>query len=225
MTKAALAILAALVVGSVAMAQRGPGVGRFPAGTVSTGGGSAEIGPDAGLNALTVNLLTVNTDAGIGRNLHVVGDAGIAGNLGVIGGFSASDDAGVGRNLVVHNLSILDGGFAMNGAIGYWGQTNGGVDIHTLGSSLVVVAGSSTIATFNGTSGNTDVTFGVKFGGALSLGTCAAGVEGTVKMDSTSGVSTGAVTRWCGCASNGSATYTWNNLTTGTVGTATTCSP
>lgn len=57
-----------------------------------------------------------------------------------------------------------------------------------------------------------------------TLPTCASGIEGQVASDAASGVSTGAATRLCYCQSNGSASYAWRNIITGTVGTSTTCS-
>lgn len=57
----------------------------------------------------------------------------------------------------------------------------------------------------------------------ITLGTCAAGVEGTLRGDTASGVSTGHATRLCWCASDGAGVYAWVNAITGTGGTATTC--
>ncbi len=57
----------------------------------------------------------------------------------------------------------------------------------------------------------------------ITLRTCAAGIEGMISMDVAGGASTGSATKVCLCRSNGSATYTWINLVTGTNGTTTTC--
>jgi hypothetical protein len=56
-----------------------------------------------------------------------------------------------------------------------------------------------------------------------ALPTCNAAAEGTLATDSLSGLATGAATRFCGCQSNGSSTYAWKNIITGTNGTTTTC--
>jgi hypothetical protein len=60
---------------------------------------------------------------------------------------------------------------------------------------------------------------------AAALGTCTAALENTIKRDYASGGSTGDTTRLCLCVSDGAGTpaYAWQNLTTGTVGTSTTC--
>ena len=57
----------------------------------------------------------------------------------------------------------------------------------------------------------------------ITLGTCSAGVEGSLRGDGASGVSTGHATRLCWCASDGAGTYAWRNAITGNGGTATTC--
>lgn len=58
------------------------------------------------------------------------------------------------------------------------------------------------------------------------LPVCNADLEWTVKADVTTGTGTGRRTKLCLCTSDGAflmPTYTWQNLATGTVGTATTC--
>lgn len=54
---------------------------------------------------------------------------------------------------------------------------------------------------------------------------CGPETEWVVKADVTTGASTGRRTKLCLCTSNGAAmaTYAWQNLTTGTVGSATAC--
>ncbi len=56
-----------------------------------------------------------------------------------------------------------------------------------------------------------------------SLATCSSTLEGTLQSDILSGAATGKITKLCYCSSNGSSTYTWRNLMTGTNGTSTTC--
>lgn len=56
-----------------------------------------------------------------------------------------------------------------------------------------------------------------------SLATCAAALEGTLAVDTLSGVATTKVTKLCLCVSSGASVYTWRNVLTNTNGTATTC--
>lgn len=55
------------------------------------------------------------------------------------------------------------------------------------------------------------------------LDTCSVTIEGTQELDSLSGAATGKQTKLCLCVSNGSSSYAWRNLVTGTLGTTTTC--
>ncbi len=75
---------------------------------------SSSFGPDGGLNALTVNVLTVNQDAGVLGSLWVSGDAGVRGQLLVMAdaGFRSyamfNGDAGVTiSNSGVANKTVL----------------------------------------------------------------------------------------------------------------------
>lgn len=56
-----------------------------------------------------------------------------------------------------------------------------------------------------------------------ALVTCTAALEWTEANDALSGVATGKRSKKCLCTSNGSSTYAWQNTTTGTIGTSTTC--
>lgn len=61
-----------------------------------------------------------------------------------------------------------------------------------------------------------------------ALSTCDAAAEGELRrLAGTGGTNTGARTRLCLCASDGGASpaYAWQNVVTGTIGNATTCSP
>lgn len=59
----------------------------------------------------------------------------------------------------------------------------------------------------------------------VTLPTCNGGAEGRIARDVASGGSSGSRTRLCFCTNNGSGTYNWQNLATGTVGTTTACLP
>lgn len=56
-----------------------------------------------------------------------------------------------------------------------------------------------------------------------AMPTCASGIEGALQQDVAAGVATGKATKMCLCRSNGSSSYAWQNLATGTLGTTTTC--
>jgi hypothetical protein len=60
-----------------------------------------------------------------------------------------------------------------------------------------------------------------------ALHTCNAGSEGDILRDNAAGATSGARTRICICTSDGAATpsHVWQNLVTGTTGSATTCAP
>jgi len=101
--------------------------------------------------------------------------------------------------------------------------TYNGSQIAFVGAALNAGSGISMSATIS--------TTGTMQAGALThlagaLPTCAAGIEGQVIWDSTSGVNTGHRTRLCLCRSSGSNAYTWQNLAGASltdVGTSTTC--
>lgn len=56
-----------------------------------------------------------------------------------------------------------------------------------------------------------------------SLATCVLALEGTIQADVLAGAATGKRTKMCACTNNGSGTFAWQNLATGTLGTTTTC--
>jgi hypothetical protein len=60
---------------------------------------------------------------------------------------------------------------------------------------------------------------------AAALGTCNAAKVNVLKIDYSSGGTTGSPTRLCACVSDGAGTpgYTWRNVFTGSAGTSTTC--
>jgi hypothetical protein len=59
--------------------------------------------------------------------------------------------------------------------------------------------------------------------GNPTLATCAVGIEGQISRDVASGIATGKRTKLCLCTSDGSSTYKWQNIATGTLGTTTAC--
>lgn len=61
--------------------------------------------------------------------------------------------------------------------------------------------------------------------GAVTLRTCASGIEGMISRDAAAGGTSGHLTRVCLCTSDGAGTpvYKWQNMVSGTLGTTTTC--
>jgi hypothetical protein len=94
------------------------------------GGSSATVGPDAGLNRLTLNNLTVNQDAGILGSLWVSGDAGIRGQLLVNGDAGiVITQSGVANQTVLKITANTDG--IEMGTLGakLWGDSLGNVNL------------------------------------------------------------------------------------------------
>lgn len=112
-------------------------------------------------------------------------------------------------------------GFVFNTPSGYGSndyllsmQVSGADKFHVNGTGGVTAAGTYSGPGLSMTSSS------------LSSNTCNSGVEGNVRRDSASGgTSTLHRTRVCICSSDGAAspTYTWVNITSGTVGTSTSC--
>jgi hypothetical protein len=125
----------------------------------------------------------------------------------------------------------VDGGVTVQGVVNLKDGSSGGLGSKPSGAAFYYNSGTSTWTTaqnlqssggqgnFNSVATQSYMIF-VNYG----LFTCTSAYEGSIVRDNTSGISTGHKTRLCLCESNGSATYAWQNVVSGTVGTSTTCS-
>jgi hypothetical protein len=141
-----------------------------------------------------------------------------------------------GGNAIVQTCS--GDGFAASGTIQAQGAFTVADSISNVGAGAACSGRTSDVCVNDDLAGASSGTTGWTISGTgvavfntsarlafTTIGTCAAGVEGAMRLDVLSGVSTGAATRLCMCRSDGAATYTWINVVTGTNGTATTCAP
>ncbi len=115
--------------------------------------------------------------------------------------------------------------FSDNGSsFGFTGYN--GITIPT--STDVYFDGGGSVALRGGTGSNGSLTLlaGSWKQSVTALPTCASGTEGFITRDTLKGGTTGHRTAMCLCTSDGagSPAYAWTNMTTGTVGTTTTCS-
>lgn len=210
------------------------------AGTAGTFSGYVS-GQDAGLhNVVQSGDHFVSGYSGIqdaGAN-HVVASGTVsAARLEFLGGGTPGFERG--GNAIVQtssgdNLAVL-GTAGNSGSQSSWyvyasvnnpasgGDCSGRLSDFCINDDLAIASGGTTGATISGAGVavfNTSVR--VAF---TTIGTCAAGVEGALRLDTASGIATGQATRLCMCRSAGASDYAWINVITGTVGNATTCNP
>lgn len=125
-------------------------------------------------------------------------------------------------------MKFFDSSAVLQGSIGYG---NSGMAspftskmlVHSVGA-LDFLSGGSTLAGSFDTSQRLVLEKAVRVK-PTTLETCAAGIEWQMRADAASGVSTGHRSRVCLCTSDGagSPAYAWENITSGTIGTTTTC--
>lgn len=187
--------------------------------------------------------LTVSGDASVGGNLATSGSvSGASGDFGqgdVVAATVSFSGGGApcltrGGNTTVQTCS--GDGFASLGTL--QGQASADIwgGIKNTANGANCTGATDDVCFEEDVAGSTGGTTGWTISGAgvavfntsariafTTLGTCAAGVEGALRLDATSGVATGKATQLCMCRSDGASTYTWINVITGTNGTATTC--
>jgi hypothetical protein len=131
----------------------------------------------------------------------------------------------------------LNGGYTVDGTGNVAVQTGSKLCLDASCTVNLLGNGSATLTSTAGIvpSTNNNVSLGVsgkvwseiystKFAATpATLLTCNSTQEGTLSTDGTSGAATGNPTSSCICQSNGSSTYAWKNVTTGAIGTTTTC--
>lgn len=125
--------------------------------------------------------------------------------------------------------------FAANDGTDYRGRAADGATAvsHKFGNTVALTTAGALIGGFyNDASALTTLKFSIDKDGstqsaAATLQTCALGIEGKISRNAATGGTTGVRTSACMCTSDGAGTpaYAWMHLTTGTVGTTTTCAP